>query len=142
MIAHLVRIFGIALVLLPFTAAAQNPNHCWIRYTYDAAGNRVERTWWCGDPNEAEHDPKMMTQDPFGLSLAPNPTRDRVTLTSDEELSNALVTLTTEDGRTKYSGNMSGNRADLDVSAYEAGFYVLTVRSGQVEFQQRFTVVH
>lgn len=119
-------------------------DHCWIKYIYDAAGNRIERQWWCGDPNEAEHDndDKMMAQGSFGLTLAPNPTRDLLTLSSETALANATVKITNGEGRTIHTGRMNGQRMDFDMSTYDAGTYLLVVRHGQNEYQKRFTIVH
>lgn len=117
-------------------------DHCWIKYSYDAAGNRIERRWWCGDPHVLEGGPKMMAESSFGLTLAPNPTRDLLSLTSETEMANATVTITNSEGRAVQTIRMNGKRMELDVSTYDAGAYMLVLRNGQEEYQKRFTVVH
>lgn len=122
-------------------AVAQD--HCWIKYSYDGAGNRIERKWWCGDPNEVEHDddPSMAAQS-FGFSVAPNPTSDRFTLLSEQAVENAALELLNAEGRSAIKITMNGTRCDVDVSKLEAGTYVLTLRTALDEFQSRITVVH
>ena len=130
-------------VSLLFASDLFGQNHCWIKYTYDAAGNRIERKWWCGDPHVADEDEtKSMEQAAFGFMLAPNPARDNLVLTSEADMANASVSITSGDGRTVHNTRMNGGRMEFDISAYEAGQYILTLRSGQEEYQSRFTVVH
>lgn len=123
-------------------AVAQNTDHCWIKYLYDAAGNRIERNWWCGDPNEADHDadPKMMAQNTFGLHLAPNPAKDAFSLFSETPLENVAIELVDSEGRPALRTVMNGSRCEVDVSTLPPGIYLVVVRSGQVEYQSRVVV--
>ena len=61
-------------------------DHCWIKYRYDGAGNRIQRYWWCGDPTEVDEEPnddtKMIKAKDFGLRLFPNPANDLIQLRS------------------------------------------------------------
>src|SRR5215213_8007136 len=69
-------------------------DHCWIKYNYDAAGNRIKRYWWCGDPNKAEEEsgePKSAMTADFGLRLFPDPAAENVQLISEEEVTNAQL---------------------------------------------------
>ena len=48
------RVILIILILGLSIQDAVTQDHCWIKYSYDNAGNRIKRHWWCGDPNDPE----------------------------------------------------------------------------------------
>jgi Secretion system C-terminal sorting domain len=136
-----VRMLGFIIALGGFAQGASSQDHCWIKYLYDAAGNRIERKWWCGDPHVVESDEKSMAEQPFGLTIAPNPTRDVFTLTSETTMENASVELVNSEGRTAARTVLYGNRCEVDVTGLDAGVYVVLIRNGQVEYQGRVTVM-
>ena len=137
-----VRMLGFIIALGGFAHGASSQDHCWVKYLYDAAGNRIERKWWCGDPHEVEQGPKMMVQGSFGLTIAPNPTTDLFTLTSETAMENAAVELVNSEGRTAARTVLNGNRCEVDVTGLDAGVYSVLIRNGQVEYQGRVTVMH
>ena len=118
--------------------------HCWIKYSYDPAGNRIKREWWCGDPNGHEEDgePKTAAAKDFGLRTMPNPVSDQITLRSEEALDNAQVELLDANGRSVLSQQITGTTAEFDVSRFAPGFYTLRVRTERDEFLTTFSVVH
>ena len=61
------------------------------------------------------------------ISWYPNPTHDRLTLTSNSNLQS--ITLTTLDGRTLQTGEGFGSGQSIDLSRYPFGIYFLIIRT-------------
>jgi hypothetical protein len=133
-------------VFVTLSVAGLAQDHCWIKYNYDAAGNRIERYWWCGDPNVADSEengePKSAMAEDFGLRLFPNPTTDRVQLTSVMELKNAELTVLDLQGRNVHAQRCTGSTVEVDVSRWSAGRYTLRLRTEQEEYTTSFSVIH
>lgn len=127
---------------LGFVAVAQN--HCWVKYQYDAAGNRIKRYWWCGDPNEIEKEEEVKTKsamaEDFGLRVYPNPASDALQLSSTAELANAQLEVLDLQGRRVHSERVSGTLVSIDVSGWSAGRYTLVLRREQEEYTTSFSV--
>ena len=117
-------------------------DHCWIKYSYDPAGNRIKREWWCGDPHTIEGEDKSMAAKDFGLRTMPNPTGERLTLRSEVALENAQVELLDANGRSVLSQQITGTTAEFDVSLFATGLYTLRVHTERDEFLTTFSVVH
>lgn len=120
-------------------------DHCWVKYNYDAAGNRIKRYWWCGDPNQAEEEsgePKLAMTADFGFGLFPNPAADRVRLMSEEEVIDAQLDVMDLQGRTLHSQRFTGTLVDIDVSRWSAGRYTLRLRTELEEYTTSFSVMH
>lgn len=130
------------LFLVGLTVVGQN--HCWVKYQYDAAGNRIKRYWWCGDPNEIEKEEEVkslptMSED-FGLRVYPNPASDAVQLSSTADLANAQLEVLDQQGRRVHSERVSGTLVSIDVSGWSAGRYTLVLRREQEEYTTSFSV--
>jgi hypothetical protein len=140
--AHLVLLTIAFFTFMSVESIAQD--HCWIKYSYDPAGNRINREWWCGDPNGHEEDaePKATAARDFGLRTMPNPASDQITLRSEEALDNAQVEMLDANGRSVLSQQITGTTADFDVSRLAPGLYTLRVRTESDEFFTTFSVVH
>jgi len=124
----------------------QAQDHCWIKYSYDAAGNRIKRYWWCGDPTLLEHEvdgePKSDMAKDFGFRVFPNPAKENLQLSSEYELSDAHLEIVDLQGRRVHSQRVSGTRVDIDVSRFSAGLYSLDLRTDQDEYSTTFSVTH
>ena len=119
-------------------------DHCWIKYNYDAAGNRTKRYWWCGDPNQTDPDSQTkstMAQD-FGFRLFPNPATEKLQFTSAQELANAELNVLDIQGRVVYHQRFTGAFLDIDVSPWSAGRYTMNIRTEMDEYTTGFSVVH
>lgn len=134
---------GLLTAILLFTGVTVvAQNHCWVKYQYDAAGNRIKRYWWCGDPNEIGHEgePKAGMAGDFGLRVYPNPASDAVQLSSTAELANAQLEVLDLQGRRVHSERVSGTLVSIDVSGWSAGRYTLVLRREQEEYTTSFSV--
>ncbi|QQR87946.1 MAG: T9SS type A sorting domain-containing protein [Flavobacteriales bacterium] len=130
------------LFLAGMTVVAQS--HCWVKYKYDAAGNRIKRYWWCGDPNEIEKEEEVKTKsamaEDFGLRLYPNPASDAVQLSSTSDMANAQLEVLDLQGRRVHSERVAGMLVSIDVSSWSAGRYTLVLRREQEEYTTSFSV--
>jgi hypothetical protein len=133
-----------AFLILGLGTMAQD--HCWIKYSYDAAGNRIKRYWWCGDPNVIDHEvdgePKSVMAKDFGFRVFPNPAKENLQLSSEQELADADLEVVDLQGRSVYSQRISGTWVDIDVSKFGAGTYSLRLRTEQDEYTTTFSVAH
>jgi hypothetical protein len=145
MLAYWTRSF-LSVAFLAFLTDGFGQNHCWTKYNYDAAGNRIKRYWWCGDPNttdgEENGETKSAMSPDFGLRLIPNPAGEQVQLTSTTELSNAELNVLDLQGRMVLTQRFSGSWVELDVSRWSAGRYTLRLRTEQEEYTTSFSVIH
>ena len=116
-------------------------DHCWIKYSYDAAGNRIKREWWCGTPGEPDPGGEEKSARDFGFRLAPVPALDELTLTSERVLEHAELQIANAQGRVVLKGTVNGTRTVLNVSLLAAGLYILRLREPLVEFTSEFTIL-
>jgi hypothetical protein len=138
-----------ALVLCCFAApdrtiAQTPPDHCWVKYAYDQAGNRIKREWWCGDPNgwDENANPKALPVNTIGVRAYPNPAADAFEVVTEVEVHSGEATLRDEHGRSAIRQRMQGTRTLFDTSGLANGIYVLEVRVADVEYSTRITVSH
>lgn len=118
-------------------------NHCWIKYTYDAAGNRIKREWWCGIPGDPDpqYEEKSARAADFGFRLAPVPATDMLTLTSGRVLDNAEIEIINMQGRIVLKQMANGTRTNFNVAGLAAGLYVLRLRESSAEYTREFNIV-
>lgn len=118
--------------------------HCWVKYTYDAAGNRIQRSWWCGQPGPEEEllgGPKAaQAEKGYGLVAAPNPANTEFTLRSEVDLAGAECRITDSQGRTVLTQRASGPTVLFNVAGFAAGAYTLHVRMDTDEFQTKILI--
>lgn len=126
-------------ILVATMCVAQD--HCWIKYSYDAAGNRIKREWWCGTPGEPDPGGEEKSARDFGFRLAPVPALDELTLTSERVLEHAELQIANAQGRVVLKGTVNGTRTVLNVSSLAAGIYILRLREHLDEFTSEFTIL-
>jgi hypothetical protein len=136
-----VRLF-LCTILVAWNTGTFAQDHCWIKYNYDAAGNRIKRYWWCGDPNEIDPGEKSALKQDFGLRLFPNPAAETVRLASTQEFTNAELNVLDMQGRRVHQQRFTGSSLDLDVSMWSAGRYTLFIRTEMEEYTTGFSVMH
>ena len=124
------------------TAAAQieYPSEgCRIRYQYDAAGNRIQRDWYCwgsGMMNQvADQDTvKEETKERLAevhMNAAPNPASDRLTVTFTEEVPSGLLEVLDATGRSVRAQRVAGYVTELDLGDFGSGSYWLSFTVGE-----------
>jgi hypothetical protein len=107
---------------------------CGIVCTYDAAGNRLKRVYFCNNgidpyPTKTEK-PKTAETQEFQLvdALYPNPTTGLFNVTFSKSLNKASVSILDNSGKTLSKFNASGNNVKFDLSPYPAGMYFIKIQ--------------
>ena len=130
-------------LLLVATCAAQieYPDEgCMIRYQYDAAGNRVQRDWYCwgeevesptepndgADANEAK---RVLTE--VHMNVYPNPASELATVNFTAEVPGGTLELLDGAGRQVLSTSVTGTTTELRLAQVEPGSYWLVYRLGR-----------
>ena len=138
---------GILMALM--TLAAITPIHAQnttVNYTYDQCGNRIQRTLGFKKvedkspvkdaPNDMPDDESWLSEanDSFAdanLSLFPNPTTDRFTLSlSGLEAMGAHVQLCTMEGVVIEKRDITNQCEEFDLGGKAAGIYLLHLQAG------------
>lgn len=139
-----VRILMALMALTVITPChAQNTT---VTYTYDLCGNRIQRTLGFkkvedkslvkGAPNDMPDDESWLTEanDTFAdasLSLFPNPTTDRFTLSlSGLEAMSVHVQLCTMEGMVIEKRDITNQCEEFNLSGKAAGIYLLHLQAG------------
>jgi hypothetical protein len=74
-----------------------------------------------------------------GITIAPNPVKDIVTINTQNEFENAVVTLHNAIGQSLYQKTLQGTRATLNMANYPQGTYVLKIVQGGKSYVQKIT---
>ena len=131
----------VAVALFAGANTVFGQQHCWVKYTYDAAGNRIQRSWWCGVPGPDEEllgGPKAaQAEKGYGLVAAPNPANTEFTLRSEVDLAGAECRITDSQGSTVLTQRASGTTSVFNVAGFAAGAYTLHVPMDTDEFQTK-----
>lgn len=140
----------------PQSLAAQVPPEpdygCKIRYSYDAAGNRTRREWYCwgnevgggGDGRSQQASPESQ-EGPLAandLTTIPNPASDRLHVELKLPVEDGLLELTSIEGQVVQFMRMVGTQAEFDVSTLSAGAYFVRLTVGNERLMTTFTVDH
>ena len=123
-------------LLLMFGAKAQSgipSGSCGIQYTYDAAGNMIDRQYVCNNSGVAVKENNVTLQKAMTTSQAvdvvyPNPTTGRFTLRMVKSLKNAQIIIMDMQGRMIHQRNANGNMLQFDLSREAAGMYILRIQ--------------
>jgi YD repeat-containing protein len=135
-------LFGLMMTDGPLLAQTP-PDHCWVKYTYDQAGNRITRQWWCGDPTDHEDpgDPDMIAVNDIGVRVYPNPTDRLLTVSTTTVVADGLLRMLNTEGRVVLSQSMRGDISMLDVSGLANGLYILELKVGTLEYMTQVSIV-
>ena len=129
------RLLLLVGMLLPsFAVCAQDAE---VSFTYDACGNRTQRTLYVSivDDNERNaengNEPLNIATGYIGsieISLFPNPTSGKVIVSlSNTPLTSIHYTLATAAGSVLEQSRFSGIRHELDLTSQPAGIYLLRI---------------
>jgi hypothetical protein len=73
-----------------------------------------------------------------GVSVFPNPAGDCLTVSSPAPTIIKHITIIDLFGRSRIEAIVKGEQSDIDISALEKGFYIMTVNSGDLQSSIRF----
>ncbi len=123
-------------VLATISSYAQE--HCKIRYTYDDAGNRIQRDWYCYTPGEPEPDGggenKSLKEGPLAalhLKAWPVPATDILYVEIPEEGLGGELALVGSNGSIHSALKVTSATVSLNTSELTQGQYFLTLVKGR-----------
>lgn len=107
---------------------------CFIRYQYDAAGNRTQRDWYCmGEAQGGSSKSTFGTTEPVKgplaevhLNIAPNPASDQLRVMLNMEMGAGSLLIHDGQGREVMRTTMNAATAELDVSTLQPGAYFIS----------------
>lgn len=113
---------------------------CGILNSYDAAGNRTQRVYFCNNGGPYPAGPEMggsaqgaktekvaATEFQYVDALYPNPTSGFFSVTFSKALLNAAISISDNNGKRISSFSASGTKVDFDLSVYAAGVYYINI---------------
>ncbi|MBX9784095.1 MAG: T9SS type A sorting domain-containing protein [Chitinophagaceae bacterium] len=132
----LLLLFGVIMSFLSY--AQQLPlGTCGIVCTYDAAGNRLKRVYFCNNgtdpypsrrvPNDTLNKPQITEEVQMIDALYPNPTTGRFFVMFSKELKNASVVLMDMSGKVVQQMVGNGYRLSFDLSNMASGTYIVRI---------------
>lgn len=130
-------------------AVAQDP-YCGLIYSYDNAGNRIQRKIVpCGpgfggggggesskrDITDSDTAQNKNTDAVLLQSMFPNPTTGAVSIVFNQPVDNAEITVSDNIGRKLFTTQASGSTLPLNLSGYPSGTYFITTKARGQTFQ-------
>lgn len=120
---------AMAIAFLPAVTLAQNR----ITYSYDAAGNRVERTIVLPDSPAAQPSHSSFYTDMVAdkrMKIYPNPTKGhlKVQILGLSDKDKGVITVCATDGRKLFSTNILSEHTTIDLTSQQNGLYLLIVK--------------
>ncbi|MBK8499456.1 MAG: T9SS type A sorting domain-containing protein [Flavobacteriales bacterium] len=127
--------------LLPAIAQTYPPEEgCMIRYQYDAAGNRIQRDWYCWGP-EVKSTPEPSTVadgtaakrllETIHMNVFPNPASEQSTVTFTAAVPSGTLELVDASGRSVLKTPAIGMTTELPLAHVEPGSYWVVFQSGE-----------
>ena len=127
---------------------------CAVAFTYDDAGNRVERKQVCAcvipapegrtaNTNSQPIDENTLvttdsrSKNPQIVSIAPNPTTQGVRVQFSAAVENAKLHIMDSNGKLLGTQTVSGTSAEADLSTYTAGVYFISLHTNEAVHTQK-----
>jgi Secretion system C-terminal sorting domain len=147
----------IALLCFIFiSASAHSQTVCYIKYSYDASGNRISREFVCGTldtiinlPNggggnnnrQVKPVPAAMSSFDFDFTLVPNPVSNTATVLISNYKEDLLCTIFDPAGKVLHQFSVMSSTINVNVSTYAAGTYFVMIQSPTTKRTRKFVKV-
>lgn len=112
---------------------------CGLLMTYDAAGNRIKREYYCNNGSNRISNPELAKQqDAAGAgfeevdALYPNPTTGKFYITFSKAIDNAIIQVLDVNGKVVQRVKGSGTRLEFDLSNQPSGTYFVLIKSNEM----------
>ena len=109
---------------------------CGLLMTYDAAGNRIKREYYCNNGSNRIAAPAVAQQENAASAgfeevdaLYPNPTTGKFYITFSKAIDNATVQIVDVSGKVIQRLKGSGTRLELDLSNQPGGLYFIIIQT-------------
>lgn len=119
------------------------PNTCGILYTYDNAGNRIKREYFCNNSGRMANEPLITAvkdstataaqpETSFQVvdALFPNPTTGTFYIRFGKALDNAIIHIIDNNGKLIQQSKASGTQVTFDLSSMASGVYFVRINDG------------
>ncbi|MCO5238167.1 MAG: T9SS type A sorting domain-containing protein [Chitinophagaceae bacterium] len=140
------KILTIALTIFSLQTFSQEipSGSCGLLMTYDAAGNRIKREYYCNNSSNRIANPELAKQQEAASAgfeeveaLYPNPTTGKFYITFSKAIDNAAVQVVDVNGKTVQRVKGSGTRLEFDLSGQPGGTYFIIIRTGETVINKK-----
>ncbi|HRP34111.1 MAG TPA: T9SS type A sorting domain-containing protein [Agriterribacter sp.] len=142
----LIKILIPLFLLFSFQTIAQEipAGSCGLLMTYDAAGNRIKREYYCNNGSNRISSPELAKQQEAASTgfeevdaLYPNPTTGKVYITFSKPLDNAVIQILDVNGKVIQKVKGRGTRLEFDLSGQPGGTYFILIKSNGVVINKK-----
>lgn len=111
-----------------------------IRYQYDAAGNRIQRDWYCWgnevkSSTESDNETDVVAAErlleAIHMNVFPNPASERASITFTAAVPSGTLELVDASGRSALTTPAIGTIIELSLTHVEPGSYWLVFQAGE-----------
>ena len=135
----MLRIINIlAFTVISFQSFSQEipVGSCGLLMTYDAAGNRIKREYYCNNGSNRIAAPELAKQQEAASAgfeevdaLYPNPTTGKFYITFSKAIDNAIIQVLDVNGKVVQRVKGSGTRLEFDLSGQPGGTYFIIIQT-------------
>ena len=130
-------LIAILLILSTQSFSQEIPvGSCGLLMTYDAAGNRIKREYYCNNGSNRISNPELAKQQEAASAgfeevdaLYPNPTTGKFYITFSKAIDNSTVQIVDVSGKVIQRLKGSGTRLELDLSNQPGGTYFIIIQT-------------
>ena len=112
------------------------PGSCGLLMTYDAAGNRIKREYYCNNSSNRIAAPELAKQQQAASAgfedvdaLYPNPTTGKFYITFSKALDNSTIQILDVTGKIIQQVKGNGTRMEFDLSTQPGGTYFVIIKT-------------
>lgn len=134
-------LFSLMIIFLTISSFAQEipSGSCGLLMTYDAAGNRIKREYYCNNGSgRIAQEQLSKDQDVASTgfeeieALYPNPTTGRFYITFSKPMDNSIIQILDVNGKIIQYLKGSGTRMEFDLSNQTSGTYFVLINTNGV----------
>jgi hypothetical protein len=123
-----------------FSQSGEIPSgSCGLLMTYDGAGNRIKREYYCNNSSSRIAGNAIALQENAATAdfetidaLYPNPTTGKFYITFSKAIDNALIQIADVNGKIIQKIKASGTKLQLDLSNQPGGTYFVIIQTGEI----------
>ena len=133
---RIINILAFTVISLQSFSQEIPSGSCGLLMTYDAAGNRIKREYYCNNGSNRISNPDLTKQQEAASAgfeevdaLYPNPTTGRFYITFSKAIDNATVQIVDVSGKVIQRVKGSGTRLEFDLSNQPGGTYFIIIQT-------------
>ena len=133
---RIINILAFTVISLQSFSQEIPSGSCGLLMTYDAAGNRIKREYYCNNGSNRISNPELAKQQEAASAgfeevdaLYPNPTTGKFYITFTKAIDNANIQVLDVNGKIILRIKGSGTRLEFDLSNQPSGTYFVFIKS-------------